>query len=96
MNQLGSELILKSGDLFAHRRLTDSTFLCNSREAPFFGYTERVKRSVAFTSTFLPSNQRKRGRALLILSALFGALNLSGLCPIRTYRVKSSTGCATS
>ncbi len=40
-------------------------------------YTERVKRSVAFTSTFLPSNQRKRGRALLILSALLGALNLS-------------------
>jgi TetR/AcrR family transcriptional repressor of nem operon len=42
-------------------------------------YTERVKRSVAFTSTFLASNQRgdKRGRALLILSALLGALNLS-------------------
>ena len=42
-------------------------------------YTERVKRSVAFTSTLLPPNQRgdKRGRALLILSALLGALNLS-------------------
>jgi TetR/AcrR family transcriptional repressor of nem operon len=42
-------------------------------------YTERVKRSVAFTSALRPSNQRrnKRGRALLILSALLGALNLS-------------------
>src|ERR1700691_3945036 len=42
-------------------------------------YTERVKRSAAFTSALLPSNQRgdKRGRALLILSALLGAINLS-------------------
>ena len=42
-------------------------------------YTERVKRSAAFTSALLPSSQRgdKRGRALLILSALLGALNLS-------------------
>jgi TetR/AcrR family transcriptional repressor of nem operon len=38
-----------------------------------------VKRSVAFTSTLLPSSQsqNKRGRALLILSALLGAINLS-------------------
>ena len=42
-------------------------------------YTERVKRSLAFTSGLVPSSQRpdKRGRALLILSALLGALNLS-------------------
>ena len=42
-------------------------------------YTERVKRTLAFTSALLPSSQRsdKRGRALLILSALLGALNLS-------------------
>jgi TetR/AcrR family transcriptional regulator, transcriptional repressor for nem operon len=42
-------------------------------------YTERVKRSLAFFSALLPSRQRseKRGRALLILSALFGAINLS-------------------
>ena len=42
-------------------------------------YTERVKRSVAFFSAFLPSSPRsdKRGRALLILSALLGAINLS-------------------
>jgi TetR/AcrR family transcriptional regulator, transcriptional repressor for nem operon len=42
-------------------------------------YTERVKRSVAFTSALLPSSQsgNKRGRALLILSALLGAINLS-------------------
>jgi TetR/AcrR family transcriptional repressor of nem operon len=42
-------------------------------------YTERVKRSLAFFSVLFPSSQRsdKRGRALLILSALLGALNLS-------------------
>ena len=40
---------------------------------------ERVKRSLAFFSAFLPSSPRsdKRGRALLILSALLGAINLS-------------------
>jgi TetR/AcrR family transcriptional repressor of nem operon len=42
-------------------------------------YTERVKRSLAFFGGLLPSGQRsdKRGRALLILSALLGAINLS-------------------
>lgn len=42
-------------------------------------YTERVTRSVAFITTLLPSNPPgdKRGCALLILSALLGALNLS-------------------
>ena len=42
-------------------------------------YTERVKRSLAFFSALFPSSRRsdKRGRALLILSALLGALNLS-------------------
>jgi TetR/AcrR family transcriptional repressor of nem operon len=42
-------------------------------------YTERVKRSLAFFSALLPTSQRpdKRRRALLILSALLGALNLS-------------------
>ena len=42
-------------------------------------YTERVKRSLAFSSALLPSSQRgdKRCRALLILSALLGAINLS-------------------
>src|ERR1700678_3605824 len=42
-------------------------------------YTERAKRSLAFFSALLPSSQRRdrRGRALLILSALLGALNLS-------------------
>jgi len=42
-------------------------------------YTERVKRSVAFSSALLPPGQRgdKRSRALLILSALLGAINLS-------------------
>ena len=42
-------------------------------------YTARVKRSLAFFSALLPSNppSDKRGRALLILSALLGAINLS-------------------
>ena len=42
-------------------------------------YTARVKRSLAFSSALLPSRQRsdKRRRALLILSALLGAINLS-------------------
>src|SRR5271154_4159410 len=42
-------------------------------------YTERVKRSLAFCSALVPLSQRgdKRGRALLILSALLGAINLS-------------------
>jgi TetR/AcrR family transcriptional regulator, transcriptional repressor for nem operon len=42
-------------------------------------YTERVKRSVAFASALLPSSPRgdKRSRALLILSALLGAINLA-------------------
>ncbi len=42
-------------------------------------YTARVKRSRAFFSALLPSNRRsdKRRRALLILSALLGAINLS-------------------
>src|SRR5271154_3220221 len=42
-------------------------------------YTERVKRSLAFSSALLPSSQRgdQRSRALLILSALLGAINLS-------------------
>ena len=42
-------------------------------------YTARVKRSLAFFSALLPSSQRsdKRRRALLILSALLGAINLS-------------------
>src|SRR4029077_9045686 len=42
-------------------------------------YTARVKRSLAFSSALLPSSPHsdKRGRALLILSALLGAINLS-------------------
>lgn len=42
-------------------------------------YTERVKRTLAFSSALLPSRppRDKRGRALLILSALLGAINLS-------------------
>jgi TetR/AcrR family transcriptional repressor of nem operon len=42
-------------------------------------YTTRVKHSLAVTAGLLPSeeNADKRGRALLILTSLLGALNLS-------------------
>jgi TetR/AcrR family transcriptional repressor of nem operon len=42
-------------------------------------YTERVKRTLAFSSALLPSSppSNKRGRALLMLSAMLGAINLS-------------------
>ena len=42
-------------------------------------YTERVKRSLAFSGALLPASPRsdKRARALLILSALLGAISLS-------------------
>jgi TetR/AcrR family transcriptional regulator, transcriptional repressor for nem operon len=42
-------------------------------------YTERVKRSLAFSNALLPASQRgdNRNRALLILSALLGAISLS-------------------
>src|ERR1700691_3317102 len=42
-------------------------------------YTTRVKRSLAFFSALVPSSQGgdKRSRALLILSALLGAISLS-------------------
>src|SRR5258706_4673466 len=42
-------------------------------------YTTRLKRTLAFSSALLPSSQGgdKRGRALLILSALLVAINLS-------------------
>ena len=61
-------------------------------------YTERVKRSLAFSSALLPSSQRgdKCGRTLLIPIALLGAINLSVLCPIRTCRERSSMAFARS
>src|SRR6201998_4357327 len=42
-------------------------------------YTARVKRSLVFTAGLLPfeENADRRGRALLILSGLLGAINLS-------------------
>src|ERR1700732_4777791 len=42
-------------------------------------YTTRLKRTLSFSAALLPSSQGgdKRGRALLILSALLGAINLS-------------------
>src|ERR1700749_3953368 len=36
VHQLGTELIFQGGDLFAHRRLSDTAFFRNGREAPFF------------------------------------------------------------
>jgi 3-oxoacyl-[acyl-carrier protein] reductase len=40
VNEFRAELILKGGDLLAHGRLTDSAFLCDSGEAPFFNYAD--------------------------------------------------------
>src|SRR6202049_1194458 len=40
VNELSAELILKGGDLFADGRLTNSTFLCDSGEAPFFYHSD--------------------------------------------------------
>jgi TetR/AcrR family transcriptional repressor of nem operon len=56
-------------------------------------YRERVKRTLAFSNALLPSIQRpdKRGRALLILSALLGAINLS--CCVRSELVARDPPC---
>src|ERR1700759_1179296 len=55
--------------------LGDVTRGSKSARAP---YTQRVKGSLGFFCARLPSSRPdKRGRALLILSALLGALNLS-------------------
>src|SRR5260370_1144320 len=40
VNQFGAELIFESGDLLADGGLTNSTFLCDSGEAPFFNYAD--------------------------------------------------------
>ena len=54
MNQLGAELIFKGGDLFADGRLTNSTFLCDSGEAPFFNYPHENLHCIEFVHDTLP------------------------------------------
>ena len=54
MNELGTELILKGGDLLAHGRLTDSAFLCDSGEAPFFNYADEHLHRIEFIHMNLP------------------------------------------
>jgi hypothetical protein len=48
VNQLGAEFIFKGGDLFADGRLTNSTFLCDSGEAPFFNYPHEDLHCIEF------------------------------------------------
>ena len=48
MNKLGAELMFKGGDLFAHSRLTNSTLLCDSGEAPFFNYSDEHLHCIEF------------------------------------------------
>jgi len=48
LNEFGAELIFKGGNLFAHSRLTDSTFLCDSGEAPFFNYSNEHLHCIEF------------------------------------------------
>jgi hypothetical protein len=40
VNQFCAEFVFKGGDLLADGRLTDSTFLCDSGEAPFFNHSD--------------------------------------------------------
>ena len=54
MNQFGAELIFKGGDLFADGRLTNSTFLCDSGEAPFFNHSDEHLHCIEFVHTSLP------------------------------------------
>src|ERR1700731_4132183 len=54
VNELSAELILKGGDLFADGRLTNSTFLCDSGEAPFFSYADENLHCIEFVHDTLP------------------------------------------
>ena len=42
VNKLGAEFIFKGAHLFADGSLTNSTFLCDSGEAPFFNYSDEL------------------------------------------------------
>ncbi len=48
MNQLGAEFVLEHGDLFSDGRLTNSTFLCDSGEAPSFNYPHENLQCIEF------------------------------------------------
>jgi hypothetical protein len=53
VNEFGAELILKGGDLLADGRLTNSTFLCDRGEAPFFNYSDENLQGIEFVHTRL-------------------------------------------
>jgi hypothetical protein len=53
VNQFGAELIFKGGDLLADARSTNSTFLCDSREASFFNYSDEHLHCIEFVHTDL-------------------------------------------
>jgi hypothetical protein len=56
VNQFCAELIFKSGDLLADGRLTDSTFLCDRREAPLFNYSDEHLHCIEFVHTYFHSS----------------------------------------
>src|SRR6266403_4016340 len=53
VNKFCAELIFKGGDLLADGRLTNSTFLCDSRETPFFNYSDEYRHCIDFVHTSL-------------------------------------------
>src|SRR5258708_39089928 len=48
VNEFRTELIFKGGGLFAHSRLTNSTFLCHSGETPFLNYSNEHLHCIEF------------------------------------------------
>src|SRR5437899_2915135 len=64
VNQFCAELVFKGGDLLADGRLTNSTFLCDRGEAPFFNHSDENLHCVEFihtTSLFLYGMDAARG-----------------------------------
>src|SRR5207249_5537936 len=53
VNQFCAELVFKGGDLLADGRLTNSTFLCDRGEAPFFNHSDENLHCIEFIHTDL-------------------------------------------
>src|SRR5712675_2917791 len=68
VNKFGAELIFEVGDLFADRRLTNSTLLGDSGEAPFFNHSDEHLHCIEFVHSsllFLCGLDSVRGIAIL-------------------------------
>src|SRR3984893_3114244 len=72
VNEFGAEFIFKGGDLFAHSRLTNSTFLCDSGEAPFFNYSDEHLHCIEFVHSILYSPLWKGFQARSLYAFLLG------------------------